>query len=349
VSEALAPARLAPEVEERLWGARSLAPLFEWPGGDKPIGEVWMTGEKCRFDTGEFAGRTLSEAWPEMSARWTGARLRGQPRIPLLVKFLFPEDWLSVQVHPDDEYARNHEGPSAAGKTEMWYAISAREGAELRLGLAPGVTREGFRRAIDNGTAEACLPLVKVHPGDAFFVPAGMAHTIGPGMVLCEVQQHSDITYRVYDYNRLLPDGTPRPLHIEQALDVMNFGDSGGGKVLPAQIRRGPLVKTCLTACRYFATERWEFSGPVKASTSPERFELLILISGQGRIEFRGGSTAYKPAEVWLLPAGLGAYQLAPESSTSLLRTFVPNLDEYTLELAAQGLEKTARSRVVQR
>jgi mannose-6-phosphate isomerase len=346
----LAPARLAPIFVPRIWGARSLAPLFDRPAvptGADPIGEVWLTGEQCRFDGGEFAGRTLAETWPALPTEWTGTRLRDQPRIPLLVKFIFPEDKLSVQVHPDDEYARAHEGPNQVGKTEMWYAVSAREGAELRLGLEPGVTRESFRRAIDDGTAERRLRSLPVHAGDAFFVPAGMAHTIGPGMVICEVQQHSDITYRVFDYNRLQPDGTPRPLHIRQALDVLRFGESCGGKVAPLQIRRGSLLKTCLAACRYFATERWDFSERVTAATSPERFELLLPISGRGRIECDGTSVGYGPADAWMVPAALGAYQLAPESQTTLLRTFVPDLKQYAQELADQGADAAALSRVV--
>jgi mannose-6-phosphate isomerase len=345
----LVPARLAPIFVPRIWGARRLAPLFDRPQSSAPIGEVWLTGEQCRFDSGEFAGRTLGETWPALPAEWTGTRLRDQPRIPLLVKFIFPEDKLSVQVHPNDEYARAHEGAAAVGKTEMWYAISAREGAELRVGLEPGVTPESFRRAIDDGTAERCLRTLPVHAGDAFFVPAGTAHTIGPGMTICEVQQHSDITYRVFDYNRLQPDGKPRPLHIRQALEVMRFGESCGGKAAPLTLQRGPLLRTCLAACRYFATERWEFSERVTAGTSPERFELLIAISGRGRIEWDNTSASYGPAEVWMLPAALGTYQLAPESPTALLRTFVPDLSQYARELADQGADATALSHVVHR
>jgi mannose-6-phosphate isomerase len=345
----LAPARLAPVFVPRIWGARSLAPLFDRPAGADPIGEVWLTGEQCRFESGEFAGRTLAETWPTLPAEWTGTRLRGQPRIPLLVKFILPEDKLSVQVHPNDEYARANEGASEVGKTEMWYAVAAREGAELRLGLEPGVTPESFRQAIDGGTAERCLRSVSVHAGDAFFVPAGTAHTIGPGVILCEVQQHSDITYRVFDYNRLQPDGKPRPLHIRQALDVLRFGESCGGKAAPLQIQRGPLLKTCLAACAYFATERWDFSERVTSATSAERFELLIPISGRGHIEWDAQSASYGPAEVWILPAGLGQYQLAPEAPTSLLRTFVPDLEQYARELANQGADAAALSQVVRR
>jgi mannose-6-phosphate isomerase len=166
-------------------------------------------------------------------------------------------------------------------------------------------------------------------------------------MVLCEVQQHSDITYRVFDYNRLQADGTPRPLHVQQALEVMDFSGSSIGRIEPVKIRRRALLKTCLAACPYFTTERWDFSERIAGSTSLDRFELLIVLSGSGRLEYGEDSAAYKPAEAWMLPAGLGAYRLAPESPTSLLRTFVPDLDEYALELAAQGADKTARSRVV--
>jgi mannose-6-phosphate isomerase len=348
-SAQLEPVRLAPIFVPRIWGARSLAPLFSHPVGNDPIGEVWLTGEQCRVDTGEFAGSTLGEIWPKLPAEWTGTKLRNQPRIPLLVKFIFPEDKLSVQVHPNDEYAREHEGAAQVGKTEMWYAIAARQGAKLRLGLQPNVTAESFQQAIADGTAEASLRSVPVQAGDAFFVPAGTAHTIGPGMVLCEVQQHSDITYRVFDYNRRQPDGTPRPLHIRQALDVLRFGDPRGGKTTPVQVRDGSLLKTYIVACRYFATERWDFSEPVAAATSPEHFELLITISGQGRIEWAGRSAPYGPAEVWLLPAALSSYQLAPDSATALLRTFVPDMDQYTQELASQNPDQPAWSRVFYR
>jgi len=331
----LAPARLAPEFIPRVWGARNLTPLFPDHTQEKEaVGEVWLTGNACRFATGKFVGRALGDVWPSLPEEWTGTRMRGLPRIPLLVKFIFPEDKLSVQVHPNDDYAQKHEAASGGvGKTEMWYVVSSREGASVRVGFEAGVTRESFVRAIADGTAEDCLRSVAVRSGDAVFAPAGTPHTILPGMVLCEIQQHSDITYRIYDYNRVGADGKPRELHIQKALDVLRFGnaaDPGAGLCRPARVTSSGAAKTLYAACPYFATERWEFPQKGHAATSPERFALLIFLEGQGRIEFDGGQEAFGPAEVWLLPAALGEYKLVPESSTSVLHTCVPDLAQLT-------------------
>lgn len=344
-----APARLAPIFMPRIWGSRDLAPLFPERNSElEPIGEAWLTGNECRFATGEFAGRTLGEVWPTLSEEWTGARLQGLPRIPLLVKFIFPQQKLSVQVHPDDEYAEKHEGAAGGvGKTEMWYVVAGKEDAALFVGLKPEVTQESFGRAIADGTVENCLARVAVHEGDAIFVPAGTTHTICPGVVLCEVQQHSDLTYRVFDYNRVGTDGEPRPLHIRQALNVMRFGEQSGGLCEPVRVTHGALSETFFAACRQFATERWEFRERIAAVTSPEHFDLLIFLGGQGRIEFAGGAETYAPAEVWFLPAALGAYQLVPESPSVLLRTYVPDLHGFVQRLTDERVEEAAWARVV--
>ena len=359
----LAPARLAPIFVQRMWGSRNLAPLFQAPThslgsgpaevGEEPIGEVWLTGDKCVFDTGPFTGRSLGQAWTSLPPQWTGSSMLSLPRIPILVKFIFPEDDLSVQVHPDDDYAGAHEADAGGvGKTEMWYAVSAREGAGVRLGFNPAVTRQSFEGAIEEGTAEKCLRRLGVRAEDAFFVPAGVAHTIGPGMVLCEVQQHSDITYRVFDFNRIGPNGAPRPLHIRKALEVMKFGDAAtnlGQRVQPIQVQCGPLQRTYLAACPYFATERWQFSEPVAALTSQARFELLVILDGHGRIESDSDSQPYRAGECWFMPAALGAFRFAPGSRTTLLRTYVPDLHEFERELAGQRVNEVARARVVHR
>lgn len=289
-----------------------------------------MTGDECRFANGPFIGKSLVDAWPAMPAEWKGTRLRdSRGSFPLLIKFIFAEDKLSVQVHPDDEYASRHEqAAGGCGKTEMWYAVRAQPHAEVLVGLKPSVTREDFERAIADGTAENCLERIPLRAGDAIFVPARTAHTIGPGLVLCEIQQQSDITYRVYDYNRRDAKGRARELHVEKALNVIRFGEQRGGKIQPARTQRGPLAETRLAACEYFATERWEFGERIERISSPKHFDVLIFLEGSGSIRWGANSEPYGPAQVWLMPAALGKFELSPEPGaglhTSLLRTYVP-------------------------
>jgi mannose-6-phosphate isomerase len=344
-----APARLAPIFVPRIWGARDLSPLFpEHSKEIEPIGEAWLTGNECAFASGEFAGHTLGDVWPSLTAEWTGTRLQDLPRIPLLVKFILPEEKLSVQVHPDDAYAREHEAEAGGvGKTEMWYVVSARPGAAVRVGLGGHVTRESFHDAVTAGSVEDCMGSVPVHAGDAVFVPAGTTHTICPGMVLCEIQQHSDITYRVFDYNRIGADGKPRALHLRQALNVMRFGEQRGGLCDPVHFTHGAVTETFYAACPYFATERWEFCERVAAATLPERFELLIFLAGEGRIEFADGTENFGPAQVWLLPAALGAYHLAPDSQTTLLRSYVPDLSYLVQRFCEEHIPEEKWTRVV--
>jgi len=347
---ALCPARLEPTFSQRPWGARSLAPFFpEMTGLADPIGEAWMTGGDSRFANGPFAGQTLAHAWPAMPFEWTGTSVAPDAIFPLLIKFIFAEERLSVQVHPDDAYVARHE-PAAGGrgKTEMWYALRAQPGAEVMVGLHPEITREKFQAAIENGTAEDCLRHVALREGETVFVPAGTAHTIGPGLVLCEIQQHSDLTYRVYDYNRRDARGRARELHVEKALAVMRFGPQQGGKAEPVLIRRGPLAKSFLGACRHFFAEKWEFAETIEAESSRTHFDVMIVLQGRGRICFEGGQAAYDRAQAWLIPAGLGKFEMRPESRATLLRAYVPeSVDGVRRELAAAGLAEAEISRIV--
>ena len=284
-----------------------------------------MTGSECRFADGPFAGKTLGEAWPQMPPEWAGTRAYTTAAFPLLVKFIFPEEKLSVQVHPDDAYAAMHEQAAGGrGKTEMWYAVRARPGAEVLIGLKPEVTRESFVRAIADGTAEDCLVRVPVCPGDAIFVPAGTAHTIGPGLVLCEIQEQSDLTYRVYDYNRRDANGRSRALHIEKALEVMRFGDQIGGKFDPVRITRKARRKLILPPALISKLRAGNFPDTARMGSSAEYFDLLIFLEGAGEIRWQGGRADFMPAQVWLIPAGLGAYQIAPVSRTSLATNVCP-------------------------
>jgi len=344
------PARLDPIFSQRPWGARSLAPLFpEKSDLREPIGEAWLTGLDCRFADGPFAGQTLGEAWSQMDLAWKGTAMQSTNDFPLLVKFLFTREKLSVQVHPDDDYAaRNETAAGGRGKTEMWYALRAEAGAEVLLGLKPEVTREEFQKAIADGTAERCLERVPVHEGDAIFVPARTAHTIGAGLLLCEIQEYSDLTYRVYDYDRRDASGKARELHIEKALEVLRFGKQHGGKTTPVRITRDGVSETYLAACPYFATEKWGFRERIAAASSREHFDLLIFLEGTGRIEWADGAAEYAPAQAWIFPAALGAYELAPRSATSLLRAYVPaDMGEFVSRMEQRGVERNAWSKLV--
>jgi mannose-6-phosphate isomerase len=346
----LCPARLEPIFSPRPWGSLSLAPFFpEKSNLTEPLGEAWMTGSECRFASGPFEGRMLGSVWPEMPVEWTGTKANRDSGFPLLVKFIFSEDKLSVQVHPDDEYAARHEKAAGGrGKTEMWYAVRARSGAEVLVGLKPGVDREKFQQSISNGTAEECLERIAMREGDAIFVPAGTAHTIGAGLVLCEIQEHSDLTYRVYDYGRRDAKGRARELHIEKALEVIRFGEQRGGKIEAVTVARGPMTKTFFASCRYFATEKWEFAESAAIATSREHFDLMIVLEGSGNFAWDDSHAGYSPAQVWMIPAALGAYRIEPSSHTALLRTYVPSgSHEFLQHLKNSGVEESKWSRLV--
>lgn len=345
----LLPCRLEPVFVPRIWGAHALKPLFpEKTDLTEPVGEAWMTGNGSQFANGPLAGDLLGDVWPSLPAEWTGHGGQGKS-FPLLAKFLFPQEKLSVQVHPSDQFAQEMEADAGGvGKTEMWYAIDAKPGAGVLVNLKPGVTPASLRRAIAEGTAENSLEFVTLAAGESVFVPAGSIHTIGPGLILCEIQQNSDITYRVFDYNRRDARGELRPLHLEKALATINFGKQTGGKIKPVKFSEGTVNKTFYVGCRHFATEKWEFAETIRTRTSAEHFDLLIILEGEGAMECGGGAAPYAAAQVWLLPAGLGEYQLAPRKPTALLRSYVPaDLAALAKTLAEQGVSPSDAARLI--
>src|SRR6202022_4246082 len=186
----------------------------------------------CKIASGPLAGRTLGDAWGAMSAEWRGTWLTSCQDFPILVKFIFPQDKLSIQVHPDDAYAAAHEQAAGGrGKTEMWHAVYSEPGASLLLGLKPGVDKKKFLDAMKENRLEDIFQSHPVNAGATFFVAAGTRRTFGPGMILCEVQEYSDLTYRVYDYGPVDSKGKPRELHIEKAIEEMKFGVPAPPKV----------------------------------------------------------------------------------------------------------------------
>ena len=343
------PTRVEPIFSPRIWGSRTLAPLFpEKSNLPEPLGEAWLTGVDCKIATGPFAGKTLGAAWREMPAEWRGAKLKSVEEFPLLVKFIFPADKLSIQVHPDDAYASVHEKAAGGrGKTEMWHVVSAKPGAQLLAGLHPGVTKEQFLENMAAHTIEDVLQAHRVHVGDTFFIPAGTPHTIGPKMILCEVQEYSDLTYRIYDYGRVDAHGKPRDLHIEKALEVLNFGYAHGGKVPPLVLKASPEPAKLLCACRYFAAERLEISERHEFPADRAHFQLLVILTGRGNLGWPGGAVRYKTGECWLLPASLDLAALHPLEPTSVLRAYVPDVAALTKHLHEVGISSSAISQSV--
>jgi mannose-6-phosphate isomerase len=343
------PFRIEPIFSPRLWGARSLAPLYpEKSNLTEPLGEAWLTGVDCRIASGPYAGKTLGTAWKEMPVEWRGSSLTSTKDFPLLVKFIFPTEKLSLQVHPDDAYASVHEKTAGGrGKTEMWHAVSALAGAKLQLGLKLGVNKDKFREGLASHTLEDLFEVHTVRTGDTFFVPAGTPHSIGPGMVVCEVQEYSDLTYRVYDFGRVDAQGKSRELHVEKALQVTNFGKPAGGKVASLPLPANDASRSLLAACRYFATERWECSAKCEIRVDAERFELIVILEGTGSFAWPDSAARYRRGECWLVPALQERIDVLPETATSLIRTYVPDIPVLRTELHRDGISAAALAQVI--
>jgi mannose-6-phosphate isomerase len=267
---ALYPLLLRPEFVERPWGARDLSPVYPHHRCEQPVGEVWLTGDENRVVNGRLAGRTLGELCRQYGRELVGKSARETERFPLLIKFLFPREKLSVQVHPDDEAARRAGQP--CGKTECWYVLAADPGAQVALGLKAGVTREHLARAIQEVRAEELLNWVEIHPGEMIYVDAGTVHTISPGSILVETQQNSDTTYRLYDYGR------PREIHVEQALAATKER-TAAGKVTPDRRGEGILIAS---PCFVVAKARLENGEIFEIGGNDERTSVAILVGLAG-------------------------------------------------------------------
>ena len=343
------PSRIEPVFSPRLWGARSLAPYFPNKTNlQEPLGEAWLTSTDSKIANGPFAGKSLGDGWRAMPTAWCGTALAGIREFPILAKFLFPTDKLSIQVHPDDDYAQEHEAAAGGrGKTEMWHIVSSRPGAEILFGLKEGVTRQDFLNAITNDTLEDLLARHHVQPGDTYFVAPGTQHALGAGIVVCEVQEYSDLTYRVYDFNRVDSFGKRRELHIDKAMQVTRFGGAPPGKLTSLTLPSHDTKKDLLAACPYFASERWTCDRPTSVDSDPAHFQLLIILEGAGRLFDTENSFDYCIGETWFLPASLPSLKVDPEKSTILLRVYVPSMESFRRQLQSQGFDDMALSQVL--
>ena len=341
--------RLEPFFSPRIWGQRSLAPWYpDKVNLKEPIGEAWLTAFDSRVSNGPFAGKTLREMWHALPAEWRGRRHASVAEFPVLIKFIFPNDKLSIQVHPDDAYAAKHEQKAGGrGKTEMWHLVWAKNGAEILFGLKPGVNKQEFLRALSDNTVENLLAHIPVHTCDTYFVPAGTQHAMGAGLVVCEIQEYSDLTYRVYDFGRVDSSGKPRELHIEKALEVTNFGGGRGGKIEPLALHSPDAKKYLLAACEYFASERWDCNRTTPIESDPEEFQVFVILEGTGAFHDSERSFPYRPGEAWFLPANLPTTVLQPDGVSSVLRVTVPDTGALRQQLRNQGFEDQAISRVV--
>lgn len=326
--DSLPPLRFTPMLQPALWGGRRLRDLFDVPTAPDPAGEAWLLsdcpGRPSVVADGPLAGATLRDLMARAPARLLGRAPAPHGRFPLLFKFLHARAPLSVQVHPTDDRARAFEGPTAVGKTEAWVVLEADPGARVYAGLAPGTTPAAFRRAVADGTVEAHLAVHAPDPGDCFFLPAGTVHAIGGGVVLFEVQQTSDLTYRLYDWGRTDPaTGRPRELHVDKGLGCVDYAGGSCRPSRPTEEVRGQTRRAPLAECAYFTLGRWRSGRPFVAGAAGE-CRVLAGVGGRGVLRHRGREYPVRLGDVWLLPAEAGPVEVVPDGVVTLLECGIP-------------------------
>jgi mannose-6-phosphate isomerase len=330
---------------ERIWGGRRLQSAYGKPlPPDIPVGEAWLISDHPSavsvVDEGPHAGRTIHElvASDTKSLLGTAASPTIHGRFPLLLKLLDSSDYLSVQVHPDDACAQRLGEPDV-GKTEMWHVLKSEQGGQLFCGLDPAATPESLAETIRSGTLESLLPRFTVQPGDSVFVPAGTIHAIGPGLVLAEIQQNSDLTYRLYDWGRVQSDGTPRALHVDKSVEATHFAERHPGKALPLAVGDAQAPRSILAACRYFAAERIDLNGAFSRQTRHASFHIILSLAGALTVECDGSSRELPPAEALLVPASVSAYGIRGHGSC--LDYYVPEFEQdIAVPLRASGADE---------
>lgn len=311
----LYPLLMKPFFDSRPWGARNLAPIYDKHvhPGEEPIGEAWLTWDKCEIANGPLTGTLLGDACRRFGRDLVGTAARETERFPLLIKYLFPRAKLSVQVHPDDTTAKKHGEP--CGKTECWYVVEAEPDSQIALGLLPGTTREAFARSIQENRAEQLLNWVNIHRGDLVYVDAGTVHTLGSGSIILETQQNSDTTYRLYDYGR------PRELHLQQGLEAMKE-KTNAGKSEP--IRISPEEEE-LIGTENFAVHKFTLNEDRCFTTDSSSPHVLVVLEGCGVLESESSSpVTFARGDALIVPASVRQFKVHPQWNVEFLTMQLP-------------------------
>jgi mannose-6-phosphate isomerase len=321
----LYPLLMVPAFDPRPWGTLDLSPIYPNHRYQERIGEAWLTGDACRVANGPFTGRALAELSREFTRELTGDSAPDPAQFPLLLKFLFPEDKLSVQVHPDDAAA--HLAGLPNGKTECWYVAHAKPGAQIALGLKPGVTRGQFEQSIKENRAEELLNWINVFAGEMIYVAGGTVHTLGGGSIIVETQQQSDTTYRLYDYGR------PRELHLKDGLGVIKEKVPSGKTIRPAPTRMNSSKnqKSSLIAAPKFVVDMFELKEPqnfeTRDASGKSAVQILVATEGCGMVETEGREPVMlAKGDAVVVPASLGEFRVRPQWEIKFLKSSVPGI-----------------------
>lgn len=296
--------------KDYFWGGTRLREEYGKKIDMTPLAETWECSVhpdgSSYVANGEYKGKTLAEVLKQ-HPEYIGTKVE-DGKLPVLVKFIDANKDLSVQVHPSDEHAWEHEGDN--GKTEMWYVIDAEEGARLIYGFQHEVTEEILRKAIETGTLDKHLQKVEVHKGDTYFVPAGIVHGIGKGILVAEIQESSNVTYRVYDYNRVSKNGKKRELHFDKAVQVMDMNIAPDVRRKLRMVKHYPgCSREILCRCKYFETEKIQVTKGFAFSVMESSFQVLMCLDGYGEVQTMDAEQKpmrFGKGETLFMPAGLG-------------------------------------------